>query len=112
MSKLNKKIVDNFVKSVKMEVKQDSDKSDNLKKFVLDDVVVFLDENDNLYSILFEVLGREFSILKDYKIYVLETDENGMESTYSLDDTSTDKLVRLLEIFIQWRQKVLINIKI
>ena len=73
----------------------------------IDDITVVLGSDSKLEALVFECMGRDFSITKNYDLTVLEQDELGEAEVFVIADPNKEQI---FSVYLQWRTKVLSRI--
>lgn len=107
--KISAKTVKRFATAVRTEgvVEEiDSEDGEKLQVFHLEDVTLSFTVGDkkSLYGILFEAIGREFTLTSSLDLLVSLPQENGEEGVFEVEDS---ELLEHIEKYLEWRSVAL-----
>lgn len=106
--KVSKEVVLDLVKAVRAKVEPETIDagSQKLSVYYLDDITVSFTqtERQDFYGLMFEALGRDFSIINNLELLVTGENDEGDEEVFIVED---ENLVEELSSFLRWRTGVL-----
>lgn len=106
--KISKEPVMEIIKAVRSIVEPEVIEAplQDLSVYYLDDITLSFTttERADFYGLMFEALGRDFSIINNLEVLFSAENDEGDEESFSLE---SPELIKHLEDFLRWRAEVI-----